>query len=308
MASEATALIGIDWGTSRRRAYRIGHQGNLLESRSDELGLSAVREREFDAALQPLISDWREGEARKPPVLMCGMIGSRNGWAEAAYCECPFGTEELAGTIMPVPSLGGTVHIVGGGAMTDARHRHDVMRGEETQFLGLDDAIGDRLAVAPGTHSKWASLSGGHIGNFRTYMTGELFALLKEHSILGWLMPKNESLAGDEGAFLEGVGDAIADGDLLHGLFNVRTSGLFHPERAAGLASYLSGLLIGTEISGALKQHPEKSITIIAAPHLARLYRLAFASLGVLDVRIADVDAVTARGLWRIWQARRDAS
>jgi 2-dehydro-3-deoxygalactonokinase len=307
MTSNATTLIGIDWGTSRRRAYRIDQQGNVLESRSDELGLSAAGDRNFDAALQSLISDWREDASLNTPVLMCGMIGSRNGWAEVPYCECPFGIDELSNTIVPIMCQSGTIHIVGGGSVTDARHHHDVMRGEETQFFGLDVAAGHHSAVAPGTHSKWASLDGGRISKFRTYMTGELYALLKEHSILSWLMPNKEVAVSDEDTFLDGVRDAIADNDLLHGLFNVRTIGLFRTEQVGGLASYLSGLLIGYEIAGALKQHSEKSITIIAAPHLARLYNLALVTLGVPDVRIADVDAVTARGLWRIWQARRDA-
>jgi len=304
MTSDATALIGIDWGTSRRRAHRIDSQGHVLESRSDALGLFAVRDGNFDVALQPLISDWRE--TRSIPVLMCGMIGSRNGWAETAYCECPFGIEDLSRTIAPVIGAGGTVHIVGGGSATDARRHHDVMRGEETQFFGLD-ASGRHLAIAPGTHSKWASLEGERITEFRTYMTGELFALLKDHSTLGWLMPNRDATVGDEKSFREGIKDAVADNDPLHGLFNVRTLGLFDPGRAEGLSSYLSGLLIGCEISSAMTRYAEKSITVIAAAQLARRYELALMILGARDVRIADVDAVTAKGLWRIWQARGEA-
>ena len=305
MAGDGTALIGIDWGTSRQRAYRIGHHGHVLENRSGDLGLSAVRGKDFDAALQALISGW---SAEDVPVLMCGMVGSRNGWAEAAYCECPFGIEELSRTIVPVASHYGTAYIVGGGHATDVQGHHDVMRGEETQFLGLDDLTGRRLAIAPGTHSKWALLEGGRIKSFRTYMTGELFALLKEHSILGWLMPEKDAATHDMAAFADGIRDAAADGDMLHGLFQVRTSGLFHPERAGVLSSYLSGLLIGYEVSGAIKLHPAGPVTVIAPPRLAQHYNLALATMGLRDVRIDDVDAVTARGLWRIWQARKDAS
>ncbi|HWF63211.1 MAG TPA: 2-dehydro-3-deoxygalactonokinase [Rhizomicrobium sp.] len=305
MAGDGAALIGIDWGTSRQRAYRIDRQGHVLESRSGDRGLSTVRGRDFDAALQALISDWN---AENVPVLMCGMVGSRNGWTEAAYCECPFGIEELARTMVPVVSDSGAAYILGGGHVTDMQDHHDVMRGEETQFLGLDDLTGRRLAIAPGTHSKWALLEGGRIRSFRTYMTGELFALLKEHSILGWLMPENEAATHDMAAFADGVRDAAADGDMLHGLFHVRTSGLFHPERAGALSSYLSGLLIGYEVSGAMKLHPAEPITVIAPPRLAQLYELALATMGLRNVRIDDVDAVTARGLWRVWQARKDAS
>lgn len=307
MAEDETALIGIDWGTSRQRAYRIDHRGRLLESRSGDLGLSAVRGKNFDAALQPLISDWRKS-AGSVPVLMCGMVGSRNGWVEAAYCDCPFGLEALARTIVPVTSLGGEAYITGGGHVTDAHGHHDVMRGEETQFFGLEDMTGRRLALAPGTHSKWALLEDGRIRNFRTYMTGELFALLKHHSILGWLMPDKEAAADDAIAFAGGVKDAAADSDILHTLFHVRTSGLFQPECAGGLSPYLSGLLIGSEVTGAMKSYPAEPVTVIAAPALGRLYETALSALGLRDVRLDDVDAVTARGLWRIWQARKEAS
>ena len=305
MADDATALIGIDWGTSRQRAYRIGHDGRLLESRSGDLGLSAVKNREFDAALQPLTADWQgNGEI---PVLMSGMIGSRNGWVEAAYCRCPFGIDELSRTIVPISRYSGKAYIVGGGDVIDARGHHDVMRGEEIQFLGLEDSAGRRLAIAPGTHSKWALLDGGRIESFRTYMTGEFFALLKEHSVLGWLMPDKKAVVNDTAAFADGVRDAT-DGDMLHGLFHVRTLGLFHPERVGTLSSYLSGLLIGTEISGAMKSYVAQPVTVIAAPQLAQLYDLALAAMGLPDVQVADVDAVTARGLWRIWQARKGAA
>lgn len=302
MTLAQTALIGIDWGTSNNRAYRIDGRGNVLESRSGALGLSAVRERNFDAALKGLVADWRTDGFRDIPVLMSGMIGSRNGWVEAAYCECPFGAEELSRTIIPVPGQAGT-HIVGGGSAVDALRHRDVMRGEEVQILGLENATG--LVIAPGTHSKWAVLENGKIREFRTYMTGELFALLKDHSILGWLMPDKAQNIRDEKAYLQGVGDAAADPDLLHGLFNVRTQGLFHPEDAKRLASYLSGLLIGHEIGGATKRFVSQSITIIAGPDLAALYRLALTSLGMANVGIADAGAATARGLWRTWQARK---
>jgi 2-dehydro-3-deoxygalactonokinase len=304
MALAQTALIGIDWGTSNNRAYRIDEHGNVLESRSGELGLSAVKDRNFDAALETLIADWRQEAFRGIPVLMSGMIGSRNGWVEAAYCECPFGVEQLSRTLVPVPAQAGT-YIVGGGSAVDVLGHRDVMRGEEVQILGLENTAGSRLVIAPGTHSKWAVLENGTIREFRTYMTGELFALLKDQSILGWLMPDKGQSARDENAYLQGVQHAAADPDLLHGLFNVRTRGLFHPDAVGGLASYLSGLLIGHEISGATRRFPAKSITIIAGPQLAGLYNLALTSLGAADVGIADAGAATARGLWRICKHER---
>ncbi len=307
MAGDATALIGIDWGTSRQRAYRINDHGVLLESRSGDLGLSAVRGQSFDAALQPLIADWLK-HAEDIPVLMCGMIGSRNGWAEAAYCDCPFGIQDLVRTLVSVTSPDITADIVGGGHVKNMRGHHDVMRGEETQFLGLDDIEAPLLAISPGTHSKWAFLEDGRIINFRTYMTGELFAVLKDHSILGWLMPDGSETAGEGESFTAGVKDAAADPDMLHALFNVRTSALFQSKTTTELAPYLSGLLIGYEVSGAMKAFPGQKVTVIAAPELARLYHLALTTLGIDEVCLEDADAVTAKGLWRVWQARKGAS
>jgi len=302
MTLAQTALIGVDWGTSNNRAYRIDGRGDVLESRSSGLGLSTIKGGNFAAALESLVADWRKDAAHNIPVLMSGMVGSRNGWTEVAYCACPFGVEELSRTIVSAPDK--AAHIVGGGSVIDAQRHHDVMRGEEVQILGLENTAGLRLVIAPGTHSKWAILENGKIREFRTYMTGELFALLKDYSILGWLMPDKAEGVLDEKAYLQGVKDAAADPDLLHGLFNVRTRGLFQPTEIEGSASYLSGLLIGNEVSGAMRRLPAKSITIIAGQQLAHLYNLALSHLGVADVGIADVGAVTERGLWRTWQAR----
>lgn len=302
MASTETGLIGIDWGTSSNRAYRMDRTGNVLESRSGGLGLAAIKDRSFETVLESLVASWDAD--REIPILMSGMIGSRNGWVEAGYCECPFGVEELSRTIVSVPDRSGAVHIVGGGSALDAQSHHDVMRGEEVQILGLENIAGLRLVIAPGTHSKWAILENGKIREFRTYMTGELFALLKDHSILGWLMRDKAEGNRSEEAYLQGVRDAAADPDLLHALFNVRTRGLFQPDKIDGSASYLSGLLIGSEILGATRRFQVSSVTLIAEPKLADLYNLALTSVGIADVCIADVGVVTARGLWRTWQAR----
>lgn len=298
------ALIGIDWGTSRIRAHRIGHDGQLLESRSGEAGLSSVRGGDFDSALEALISGWED--TGKLPILMCGMVGSRHGWKEAPYALCPFGIDALCRAVVPVSSRLGEVRIVGGGHAIDKQNHHDIMRGEETQFLGLSDPKGRQVAIAPGTHSKWAFLEDGQITRFRTYMTGELFAVLKTHSILGWLMPDAQAPVIDDTAFETGVKDAGLDQDMLHGLFNVRTSGIFEPGKAQTLSSYLSGLLIGYEVKNAATLFPAQFVTVVAAPALARLYGLALSLLGIAEARHEDVDVVTARGLWRIWQARKD--
>jgi 2-dehydro-3-deoxygalactonokinase len=299
-----TVLIGVDWGLSQLRAYRIGNNGRVLDSRSSERGLTSVRDGDFDAVLRSVLSGWREAGEDGPPVLLCGMIGSRQGWKEAPYAPCPLRLEAVGPCIVAVESRLGDVRIVGGARTKDDRGHDDIMRGEETQMFGLKEAAGPRIAIAPGTHSKWVRLEGSAIVDFRTYMTGELFALLKKHSTLGWMIPQSGDELFDDAAFEEGVRDAEAAPDMLHGLFNARTSAIFHPGKAPSISSYLSGLLIGYEISGGRALAGTAPIVLVGASRLSKLYQSALSVLGVGTVGMADADAVTAMGLWRIWKAQ----
>jgi 2-dehydro-3-deoxygalactonokinase len=174
----------------------------------------------------------------------------------------------------------------------------DVMRGEETQLLGAMHARGDALWVLPGTHSKWARSAGETIAGFSTYMTGELYALLCRHSILGRLMPAEAR--PDPAAFQRGVGYGLSAGaDLMRKLFSARTLGLFGEVPAEGLADYLSGLLLGAEIRDAHSASPSTAeIGLIGAPDLCERYRIAL-EIGALRAHAASADA-TPRGLWRI--------
>ena len=184
------------------------------------------------------------------------MIGSRQGWREVAYAPCPAGLAELAHGLAPVTGLGGrVVHLVPGVARAaDPTGFPDVMRGEETQILGASSAAagGQHCFVLPGTHSKWAWAEHGRIARFATYMTGEVYACLVQHSILGRLMSGHDA---DAEAFEQGLARARASagdppGRLLHDLFSARTLGLFAAVPPTGLASYLSGLLIGCRDRG----------------------------------------------------------
>ena len=304
-----TALIGVDWGLSRMRAYRIADDGRVLESKESESGLTSVRSGEFDTVLESILSDWWDTAGMSNlPILLCGMIGSRQGWKEAPYAPCPLTLDAVGRSVVRAESALGDVRIIGGVQTKDDRGHHDVMRGEETQLFGLPEARGRRIAIAPGTHSKWAQLDGSAIVHFRTYMTGEFFALLKKHSTLGWMIPHSVDGEADETAFQNGVRDAIARPDMLHGLFNVRTSGIFHPEKAPSLSSYLSGLLIGYEVSGGRELVRAAPIVIVGTSRLAELYKTALSILGIEKVELADADAVTAMGLWRIWNALGSAA
>jgi 2-dehydro-3-deoxygalactonokinase len=304
-ASVETALIGVDWGTSRLRGLRIDSTGRLLEHRESTHGVACVQDRAFDAALHELIADWQRGHV---PVLMCGMIGSRQGWHEVPYVPCPAGLPDFLASWQSIETSCGPAHIVPGASIRDAGGLHDVMRGEEMQIFGIASTTGRQLAIAPGTHSKWATVENERICGFKTYMTGELYSLLRERSTLAWVMPPAGEVSPNEDAFIAGVRRMRDDPELLHLLFSVRTCGLFDDLPAAALPSYLSGLLIGGEIATGLRQVPAGEITLIASTPLADLYRLALSDAGYPDVACVEATAAAARGLWRLWELRAQGS
>ena len=303
-AHDGTALIGLDWGTTSFRAYRMDADGRVLDRLSSHLGILAVVDGNFAAALQCQVAPWLAGPTQ-PLILASGMIGSRQGWHEAPYVDLPAGMSELAGGLVSTPpGSGPTVHIVPGLSCRDERGVPDVMRGEETQLIGaIGPAADSCLFVLPGTHSKWAVASDGHIRRFATFMTGEMFAVLKDHSILGRMM---SGANHDPSAFQRGLEDsgskAGEPSGLLHRLFAVRSLPLFGDLPESGVGSYLSGLLIGTEIAEASRFLPEttqsQSVVIIGRSDLARHYARALAARG-FSVDTADPDA-SATGLHRL--------
>jgi 2-dehydro-3-deoxygalactonokinase len=278
-------MIAVDWGTSSCRAYRISPQGEILETRSSAKGILAVSPGAFPKVLEEHIAGWSA-----EPVLMSGMVGSRQGWVEAPYVQCPAGEREIARHLVKADER---IWIVPGVSYVDESGVPDVMRGEETQILGVMEQLREEAVVClPGTHSKWLRVRGGKIVAFRTYFTGELFAVLKAHSLLGRMM---EDGAPDERAFAEGVDRSADEGGLLHHLFGVRTRGLFGELAAGPSASYLSGLLIGHELRS---MSAAASFSILGAPDLAAIYARAAALLGM---RAAQLDPLAApRGLYRI--------
>lgn len=231
------------------------------------------------------------------------MIGSRQGWVEAPYVACPAPLERLAQCLVRTPD--GGLAIVPGVSACDATGVPDVMRGEETQIVGAPADAAATLIVLPGTHSKWALAGKGRIETFTSFMTGEVYAVLKAHSILGRLIADGATPSG--AAFLRGLRAALATnaaaGALLHQLFGARTLALFDELAAAEIADYLSGLLIGSEVVAGRAWAASRGIgaanaTLIGAPALAGRYELALREAGV-DVRAGD-PAAAARGLWRI--------
>ncbi len=267
-------LIAVDWGTSSLRGARLDEAGRVLEEKSAPLGILNVPNGDFAGVFASLFSDWM-----KPAGSVClisGMAGSRQGWVEAPYVACPAGPDELtqhlhwieAGRIALVPGLSDEQGDV-----------PDVMRGEEVQIFGAMQLAGltDGLFVLPGTHSKWATVQGGRIIGFRTFMTGEFYGLLSQHSILARTLEADAAL--DEAVFLRGVTRAGNGEGLLHNAFGVRALALFGRLSPAHSASYLSGLLIGEELH--LQKLPaEREVIAIGAPALTARYALALSQRG----------------------------
>jgi 2-dehydro-3-deoxygalactonokinase len=268
----AEGFIAVDWGTTNRRAYRIGADGALAASFEDDKGILSVPAGGFPDAVAEIrerLGDW--------PILFAGMVGSNRGWIEAPYVPCPAGFDDLAGRLAWAEP--GRSAIVPG-----VCHSHgeaaDVMRGEEMQILGALAAgtIGrDSIVCHPGTHNKWIRLEGGRITAFRTVMTGELFNLLREHSILADL------LAGPVdpvAAFESGVRHGFAESDLTAELFSVRARFLLGKARREDSAAYASGLLIGADLRVGLALAGDIEPVVMGRPELTRLYAAALAVCG----------------------------
>jgi len=305
--SPPPVLIGLDWGTTAFRAYRLDATGAVLEAKSAPAGILKVREGDFEGVLEREIGPWL-ADAPDLPVIAAGMITSRQGWIEVPYCPCPAGSAEIAGALQRHETGARTIHFVPGLSIIGADGVPDVIRGEETQIIGAvggegGAARGRRLLVLPGTHSKWALVEDDRLVWFATFMTGELFAVLSEHSILGRMMAGERD---DGAAFRRGLAYARGrGGGLLKRLFSARTLGLFGELPESGTASYLSGLLIGTELREALdclEQAPAgQEITVVGGADLSRRYLAAIADAGLRGRRAAD-DA-GARGLFLIARA-----
>jgi len=294
-AAGGARLIALDWGTSNLRASLLGEQGRLLDRRSAADGVMAVPERRFEVALRALCGDWIDSHAC--PLIASGMIGSRQGWAEAPYLECPASLETAAAQALAVPLAGGgTLHIVPGLRCSGPDGQVDVIRGEETQLWGARLADGG-CCVLPGTHSKWAWLGAeGRVQRFQTYMTGELYALLVQHSILGRLMQHG---APRPGAFADGARLGLAEhAHLSHLIFAARTAGLVAARAADELPDFLSGMLIGAEIGSARLRGAPAQVTLLGEAALCARYAAALA-LGGIGVLPAPADATT-RGQWRV--------
>lgn len=298
MTAEPPALLAADWGTTNFRLFLFSTDGEIIARHTANIGLKNLGVLSFE---QALLSVMKEDFARPDlPVLLSGMVGSRMGWKEAPYVACPAGAKEIVAGIIDAPSEKLRVKIVPG-LSADADHPglKNVMRGEETQIFGLSQRDGDGVFVLPGTHCKWAVVDSGVIQGFSSYMTGEMYSVLKTRSILGDLMENDND---DADAFKLGVDRAMADKSFLSLIFSVRTEGLFGHIKPESLSSYLSGLLIGSEIRAESLRHGVRPVTLIGAGTLVNLYERALTHTGFTSITRIDGDEASAAGLWALAQ------
>ena len=273
--TEIVDWVAVDWGTSNLRAWGIAADGSVAFEKTSPKGMGKLAREEFPAALAELLEGVAPARSGQLDVLICGMAGARQGWLEAPYLEAPTDLRGLlAGAVRPVMANSSIAPAILPGVCQKAG-ADNVMRGEETQLLGLA-ALNpgfSGMVCMPGTHSKWAQLSGTRIERFSTAMTGELFEVLRTHSVL------RHSLAGD----LDGPGraDGFATGaaagldhpeQLLGTLFQVRASSLLSGRQPDWCAGYLSGLLIGAEIGSNRHLIGSHAVPLIGSPALCALY------------------------------------
>jgi len=282
-------ILGLDWGSSSVRAMRIGDAGEVLEVRRSDDGVFA-RAGDFEARARAHLGDWL-GRFPSAPILMCGMIGSDRGWVHAPYVRAPAGLTELAGSLCRVP-LSCPAYIVPGISYVCGDDA-EVMRGEETLVAGLlEERTVERAVVClPGTHSKWVDVAGGRITGFRTYMTGELRALVLSQGALATTAVQQRSTE----AFASGLEAGRNDAGLSRSLFQGRARRLLGGLAENHVASFVGGVLIGAEL--AQERPGNEPLFVVARGSIAEDYHAALAG-GPHE--LLDPEVLTARGLARL--------
>ena len=290
--------IAVDWGTSNMRAWAIRDGAVLAEKRSDK-GMGSLTPDAFEAALLEVIEPWL-GQHRVP-LVACGMVGAKQGWSEAAYANVPCPPVGMGAVRPEVTDARIDVAILPGLSQDDPA---DVMRGEETQIAGYlaKDPEFDGILCLPGTHTKWVQISAGEVVSFRTFMTGELFALISKQSVLrhsvgsGW----------DAAAFETAVADAMSRPEAMaNRLFTLRAEGLLKGLGPEAATARLSGLLIGAELAAARPYWLGQNIVLIGAPKLSAHYATALALQGAVT-DTADATQTTLAGLTAAYVRLKD--
>lgn len=285
--------IAAEWGTTNLRVWALDAAGRVLARAESAAGMNGLERDGYEPALLAVVGPWLPRTGRLP-VIACGMVGSRQGWIEAPYTAVPCAAHMPGRMVTPVlADARVVVHVIPG---LKQENPADVMRGEETRiagFLSVKPAF-DGAVCLPGTHSKWVRVSAGEVVSFQTYMTGEMFALLSQKSVLRHAMVGD---GWDEAAFAEGLETAIARPERIAArLFTLRAEGLLKGLSHAAARARLSGLLIGVELAAARPYWLGQNVAIVGAPAIGDAYQRALAAQG-LQATLSDVEAMTLAGL-----------
>jgi 2-dehydro-3-deoxygalactonokinase len=296
--------VAVDWGTSNLRLWIMCGDGQVLQRLESDQGMSRLSREQFEPTLIELLQPWLNHEY-KLPVICCGMVGARQGWKEVDYVSIPCSPSDISQAVaLTLDDRRLSVHILPGVKQFDPA---DVMRGEETQVAGFlhQHANFSGTICLPGTHSKWVSVESGRLTGFRTQMTGELFALLSQQSILRHSIDNSEF---DSDEFDRSVIEMLeAKSSFSAKLFALRARSLVTDAVTQSAGSRLSGLLIGDELSVSKSSWQDKKVALIGAPKLTALYQRALATQGK-EVIYTDSEQMTLSGLTRAYQRLREVT
>jgi 2-dehydro-3-deoxygalactonokinase len=309
-STEAATHIAGDWGTTHLRLHLC--RGTTVVDKADGPGIGALSGTSPESILFEAIQPWSSRHGALP-LWLAGMVGSRNGWREVPYASCPADIDRLRGALLKFRTHDHEVAIAAGVSCTNRLGAPDVMRGEETQILGAIAAQaslgrGRHIVALPGTHTKWALLEDGRLQSFQTSLSGELYALLSERSTLLKAGTATASERDERDGFDAGLRRCreMANVPLTHLLFEVRSRQLLQGLSPAAAGAFLSGLIIGQDVLGALplfdQASPGAAVPIIGAPKLAALYSAALAAHGINSFAL-DATALTVGGLTALAQS-----
>ena len=310
--SDPIHWIAVDWGSTHLRAYALSESNQLLDEKTSDKGMGGLAPQEFEPTLLTLIDSWLPtastngvNTSKAITVIACGMVGARQGWQEAPYLKTPCSATSVEHmTAISTQDSRIDMKILAGVSQASPA---DIMRGEETQIAGLLAGFNSTepnnplsTVCLPGTHSKWVTLNNEKIEHFATFMTGEVFSLLSEKSMLRHTVRSDD---WDNTAFLEGVTTSIEEPqNLLSNCFRLRASDLLDGLSFASARSRLSGLIIGSELAGAKSYWSGQTVALIGEPALSQLYADSLNSLGV-NSHIFDPKQLTLKGLTQAYKA-----
>ena len=309
LAGDQASFIAVDWGTTNLRAFLMNQDGHIQAQRDSDRGMLKLGSTEFEHVLADFLGDWLTSDL---PIYMAGMVGSRGGWQEVPYQQCPMKLDDLADKLQWLTtSLPNPIAIVPGLQGIGIAGLVDVMRGEETQLLGALDWLEEQgraddapIFCLPGTHCKWAQITHGEVSQFSTSITGELYARLNDESSLVKGLPKPEQI--NAVAFNQGVLASQQAGGILHHVFSARSRFVCGDLAAEEVRDYLSGVVIGHDVNDTLEalkeassNHSINSVIIIGSQALAERYGLAL-SAHHLSTEFLPANEASIRGLKRL--------